>query len=171
MPATKVCRGSGEGRAAILAPVENGQGSRGGRATRERLKRRAATAAEDSRIFRGHLADAELALLLDDIWALQCADKERLLALCGQAVERAHRRSDRRGTFWARLSRALLARRHQPLEQSREDLDVATELAPHMSEPRAQRLIGICDAALLHRRGFHQQAFDQFTALVRNFDL
>ncbi len=96
---------------------------------------------------------------------MQCADNKRLLMLCHQAVQRADRSNDSSCVFWAHLSRALLAQRYQPLEQSREDLAMASMCATQVREPRAQRLLQICEASLWLRDGLHQRAFDRFSAM------
>ena len=121
----------------------------------------------DAQSFRPRVRDAALADLLDDIWAIQCADVARVAALCDDAVRRAEANADGAGVFWARLSRVLLTHRcGQPDELSLDDLDAAHALSPHVGgDARAQRLLAVADGAMLICLGKHEQALAHFHAM------
>jgi DNA-binding CsgD family transcriptional regulator len=117
--------------------------------------------------FHGRIADPALAGLLDEIWAIQCADVARVATLCEDAVRRAGTLGDEAGVFWARLSRLLLTHRcGQPDALAFDDLEVAHALNPRLAgDARAQRLLAVADGAMLLALGRHDEALEHFQGL------
>jgi len=117
--------------------------------------------------FRARVADALLAGLLDEIWAIQCADVARVASLCDDAVARAGVHAGGAGVFWARLSRLLLTHRcGQPDAIAFDDLEAAHALSPHIAgDARARRLLAVADGAMLLALGRHDEALDHFRGM------
>ena len=111
------------------------------------------------------VSDSALGRVLIEIWEQQHTDSKRLAALCDDAVERSGRGHDNRGRFWAHLSRALMLAGERPSEASEADLAVATNLVERVRDPRAARLVSICEATLLTHAGLHPAALERFNAL------
>ena len=113
-------------------------------------------------VVRIDAGDAEVSRLLDLAWTHLRNDIDRLAGWCHAAVERARLLDAARPRFWAYLSRALLLQVYLgqpevrfPMQAARDDLDEAIALLDKVPEPRAARLVAICEAYIDLVRGDH----------------
>jgi DNA-binding CsgD family transcriptional regulator len=106
-----------------------------------------------------------VALLLDEIWACQCTDVDKLLRLCNQCADQADEKSSPASRMWARLSRLLFGGGYQDRARSRDDLTTVRELVATHGDERARRLLEVCEATLLSWSGNDGEALARVSAL------